>query len=296
MFGLIGKSAAKLVGGAVLLLVPVALMSSCASRDSDSAFSSAEYSPNKFLGDYTLASSAHKAEFYTKNLTDEDIVALVCCIEQERIRQRFPHVSGVSDFIRLDSGTLVDKRLFEAWPESGYEGHRFGENDLWLIFDMIIEHFNYMNNGDMHGMFRSTMMGVDIPDANVNHPLIVIFMHEQKNTALFVESIELSSIGAAIRVVVSNDKGDMFHIWPFIDMETDSWRIARYTNHLPKEWWITMTENEHLWEYIEYFNLHRKHWLDALQQFWATGNYNIWDYVSYFHLPIDRWPLGVMKE
>ena len=217
-------------------------------------------------------------------------------IENSRINLRFPHVSDVQEFLTLDNGTLVDKRLLEAWTEGDDRGLHFNEDDLWFIFDLIIRHFGYINDGDEDMLF-STMMGQDVPDSNVFHPLIVIFMAEQKGTSLFVERIELSSVGSAIRVIVSNSKGDEFHIWPLLNRDMPgnySWRINRYINHIGEEYWTRY--HPHLIEYNKPFFADIEPWKINLNAFWATGNYDIWEYSGYFHMPFEQWPINFAAE
>ncbi|MCL2284797.1 MAG: hypothetical protein FWC32_00360 [Firmicutes bacterium] len=190
------------------------------------------------------------------NKESEYNAILTQAIEQERINLRFPHVSDIQGFISLDNGTLIDKRLFEAWTVHNPREMHFNEDDLWLIFDLIIRHFDYINAGDEDGL-RSTMEGMDGSDGNHFHPLIWAFMEEQKGSSLFVERIILSSFGFAIRVIISNDRGDEFHVWPLID-GSESWRIIRYFNHitLRKDWWPI--EYIDLWAYI--ITMHIESW------------------------------------
>jgi len=73
-------------------------------------------------------------------------------IEPLRIEERFPHVSHFEEYIILDNGTLVDARLFEAWTVQNDVEQNFSEEDLWFIFDLIIMHIKYMNDGDEYGL------------------------------------------------------------------------------------------------------------------------------------------------
>ena len=196
-----------------------------------------------------------------------DCIILPDYIEQLRIEERFPHVSHLGEFIILDNGTLVDARLFEAWTAHSDFEQNFNEEDLWFIFDLIIMHIKYMNDGDEYGLLFSTMMGQDASDSNHFHPQIFAFMNEHKNSGLFVERILLSSAGSGIRIVVSNIQGEEFHIWPLINTNTYwefikeinaysstwAWRINRYFNTLPKGYWIS--EHGHLLEYIIPFHV-----------------------------------------
>jgi len=183
-------------------------------------------------------------------------------IEQLRIEERFPHVSYLEEFIILDNGTLVDARLFEAWTVQNDASLNFNEEDLWYIFDLIIMHIKYINDGDRYGLL-STMMGQDASDSNHFHPQIFAFMNEHKNSGLFVERILLSSIGSGIRIVVSNSQGEEFHIWPLLNTNWEfireinaygsTLRINRYVNNLSKEYWVN--EHSHLLEYILPFHV-----------------------------------------
>ena len=177
-------------------------------------------------------------------------------IEQLKIEERFPHVSHLEEFIILDNYTLVDTRLFEAWTVQNDFEQNFSEEDLWCIFDLIITHIKYMNDGDKCGLL-STMLGQDGSDANHFHPHIFAFMNEHKNSELFVERILLSSVGSGIRVVVSNIQGEEFHIWPLLnthwEINASTWRINRYFNNLSKEHWVR--EHNHLLEYIMPFHV-----------------------------------------
>jgi len=174
-------------------------------------------------------------------------------IEAERLRLRFPYISDLKEFIVLDNGTLVDNRLFAALELEGF----FEERDLHFILDLIARHFRYMDYGDAEMLF-STIIGMDGSDSNHFHPAILSLMNNYKGSSLFVERIELSSVGN-FRAVVSNAHDEELHIWPLIDSNElgyDSWRIVRYLNHIDKDWWLS--DHNHLWEYVRPFHLSEK--------------------------------------
>ena len=181
---------------------------------------------------------------------------VTCDIEEERIRIKFPGVADMARYIALDNGTLVDKRLFD---DLYYKGLSYDDEDLWLIFDLIIRHFKYMEIGDEELLF-STMFTMDGSDANHFHPAILNLMDAHRGTSLFVERITLSSAGFFIRVVISNAEGEEFHVWPFVQSiitvyapgyESETWLISRYFNHVGDYYWIIY--HTHLWEYAKRF-------------------------------------------
>ena len=175
--------------------------------------------------------------------------------EEERIRIRFPYVADIARYIALDNGTLVDKRLF---PVLESEFSR-SESDIWLMFELIIRHFKYMDKGDEDMLF-STMLTMDGSDMNYFHPAIFNLMDRHRGTSLFVERITLSSAGFFIRVVISNAQGEEFHVWPLVQpiitvyapgYESETWLISRYFNHVCTDG-VFYWEN-HLLEYLKTF-------------------------------------------
>jgi len=140
-----------------------------------------------------------------------------------------------------------------------YKGLSYDDEDLWLIFDLIIRHFKYMEIGNEELLF-STMFTMDGSDANHFHPAILNLMDAHRGTSLFVERILLSSAGFFIRVVLSNAQGEEFHVWPLLQSiitvyapgyQSEKWIITRYFNHVCIDG--VFYDHKHLREYLMNF-------------------------------------------
>jgi len=190
------------------------------------------------------------ADFIPTNGNNVDFAFDKEAVELQRILRRFPHV-GEQQFISLDNGTLVDTRLFEAWLVPNDFDRNFDREDLEFIFGLLIRHFDYVNSGDWDRFILSTTA---VDDAEYRR--LQTFMENHKGSFLFVERVELSSVGGGIRVIVSNNANKELHIWPLFERQGsghDEWHIIRYFNHYPEFIWIP--EHEHLWEYAKPFQL-----------------------------------------
>lgn len=239
--------------------------------------------------------------------------------EQQILRNSFG-VSITKEFIELDNGTLIDTRLIEASQGRVNVISTFDESTLYDLFDLIIRHFYYMELGDIE-LFRSTLTGQPWygTDQNVHHPSLIEFMQLMQHTGLFVERIELSNLGMNMRVIVSNDLGEEFHIWPLFHSgfdEDESWGIHNYLNTSDKSFWISISP--HLWEFVKPFqqSLKQTDWGDFtlyingiafnempfLHVFYAVGENNQPTHVNLSHvlsmmeLEIEWIAAGAMNE
>lgn len=199
-----------------------------------------------------IADDLYQSRYDTSKMDEENFVE---SSESERILERFPSVSDSMESLSFGGGIFVDSRLFEAWLTPDRYGISFTEEDINFIIDLIIRHFQYLEQGE-YELLLSTMLTMDSSDGNHFHPLIMKFMSENEFSGLSVKYILLSSAGSGFRVILQTPDGREFHVWPLItkgEAEGDSWRIFRYFNHVARysdEFWKIRFP-----DLVEYINL-----------------------------------------